>query len=239
MCFGGKMKKIGFLVFIAAIIVGVTLASVVSWGKATADLFSLNLSFVRTRGNGNVQTETRDLSGFKAVDVSGVFQVEIVAQKNFGVQVEADENLLQYIETEVRDGVLEISTSKRIKSSNGLKVRISAPDIEDLQVSGVAKISVVNLKNSLFRLETSGASKVNLSGETDKLVIDVSGASNIDAENLRSRAANVDASGASKVSVFATDSLRSEASGASRVTYTGGATDVVKNANGASSVSER
>lgn len=233
------MKKIGFIVFVIALIGGSVVAGFVNWGKASAGIRSLNLNFGGVRGNGNVQAESREITGFKSVAVSGVFQVEIVAQTDFGVQVEADENLLQYIKTEVDGGVLEISTSGRIKSSNGLKVRISTPDIENLEVSGAAKVSVADLKNSFIRLGTSGASKITLTGETDKLVVDVSGASSIDAENLKTRAATVDASGASKVSVFATESVRGDASGASRITYTGGATDVVKKATGASSVSER
>ena len=48
-----------------------------------------------------------------------------------------------------------------------------------------------------------------------------------------------DASGASKISVFATQSLRADASGASRIRYAGGAADIEKKASGASSVSER
>jgi hypothetical protein len=233
------MRKIGFLVFILALIVGVAVAGNIAWGKASAKFFNIEFNVGGVKGNGNVQSETREVRDFKAVDVSGVFQVEIVAQKDFDVRVEADENLLQYIKTEVNGGVLEISTSKRIKSSSGLKVRISAPDINKLEVSGVAKVTVSDLKNNGLELETSGASKVNLAGETDKLVVDVSGASNIDAEDLKTRAASVDASGASKVSVFATESVRTDASGASRITYSGGATDVVKKTSGASSVSEK
>jgi hypothetical protein len=233
------MKKFGFLVFIIALIAGSVIAGFVNWGKSSAKLINFEFNVGGVKGNGNVQSQTRDARDFKAVDVNGIFQVEIVAQKDFGVQVEADENLLQFIKTEVNGGVLEISTTKRIKSSSGLKVRISAPDINKLEVSGVAKVSLSDLKNAGLELETSGASKVNLAGETDKLVIDVSGASNIDAENLKTRATSVDASGASKVSVFATESIRTDASGASRITYTGGAADVVKKTSGASSVSEK
>jgi hypothetical protein len=233
------MKKFGFLVFIIALIAGSVIAGFVNWGKSSAKLINFEFNVVGVKGNGNVQSETREVRDFKAVDVSGVFQVEIVAQKDFDVRIEADENLLPYIKTEVNGGVLEISTTKRIKSSSGLKVRISAPDINKLEVSGVAKVTVSDLKNNGLELETSGASKVNLAGETDKLVVDVSGASNIDAENLKTRAATVGASGASKVSVFATESVRTDASGASRITYSGGATDVVKKTSGASSVSEK
>ena len=233
------MRKIGFLVFILALIVGVAVAGNIAWGKASARFFNIEFNVGGVKGNGNVQSETREVRDFKAVDVSGVFQVEIVAQKDFDVRVEADENLLPYIKTEVNGGVLEISTTKRIKSSSGLKVRISAPDITKLEVSGVAKVSLSDLKNKGLEVQTSGASKVNLAGETDKLVVEVSGASNIDAETLKTRAATVDASGASKVTVFATDSLETDASGASRITYTGGATNVAKKTSGASSVSEK
>lgn len=233
------MKKVGLIVFIIALILGVGFASFVSWGKATAKLFNFEFKLGGVKGSGNTVTETREVTGFRGVDVGGVFNVEIVAQKDFGVQVEADDNLLEYIRTEVDNGILEISTTKRIKSHKGITVRISAPDIEQLDVSGVAKVSVVDLKNAGFKLDTSGASKVTLAGVTDKLVIDVSGASKIDAEALQARAVSVDTSGASHVSVFASESLRSKASGASKVTYTGGATDVVKNTSGASRVEQK
>lgn len=233
------MKKIGFLVFIIALIVGVSLAGFFSWGTATAEMFSFNLNFGKVKGSGNIATETRDLKDFKAVEVSGVFNVEVVAQKDFSVQVEADDNLLQYIKTEVHNGVLEISTTKQIKSKSGLKIRISAPDIERVEASGVAKINVSDLKNAGFNVNTSGASKIELSGVTDKLVIEVSGASKIDAENLTARAATIDSSGASKISVNATESIRADASGASKITYTGGAMEVIKNTSGASSVSAK
>ncbi len=233
------MKKVGLIVFIAAIVLGAVFANIVSWGKTSASLFNFDFEIGRTKGSGVMATETRDLKGFKAIDVSGVFQVEIVAQKDFSVQVEADDNLLQYIKTEVDDGVLEISTTKRIKSHSGLKIRISAPDIEKIEASGVAKVNVSNVKNAGLNVDTSGASKVELAGETDKLVIEVSGASKIEAENLKARAATVDASGASKINIFATESVRADASGASKITYTGGATDVVKKTSGASSVSPK
>ena len=233
------MKKIGFAVFIVALILGVGIASFVSWGKTSARLFNLSFSMGGVHGSGNVTSETRDVSGFHGVDVSGVFEVEIVAQKDFGVEIEADDNLLQYIKTEVDDGVLEISTSRKIKSSQMLKVKISAPDIDNLETSGVAKISLSGLKNGGLKVDSSGASKMTLAGETDKLVIDVSGAAKIEAEGLKSRAVTVDSSGASKIAVFATDSVRVKASGASKITYAGGATDVVSKTSGAGSVTPK
>ena len=232
------MKKIGIIVFIGALVVGVLFSNLFSFGQASGRIFNFSLGR-GIKGSGNTASEVRDLKGFKTVEVGGVFKVEITAQKDFSVEVSADDNLLEKIRTEVEDGVLKISTESRVNPSSPMIVRVSAPNIEHLDVSGVANVTVSDLKNSSFGLDTSGASKINLAGESDKVEIKVSGASKIDAENLRSRAATVDSSGASKITVFATESVRAEASGASKIVYAGGATDVVSNTSGASKVSPK
>src|SRR5687767_8192649 len=120
------MKKIGIIVFILAILVGVVFANILSFGKASGKLF--NFSFVSgVRGSGVAGSEVRNISDFSGVDVGGVFQVEILAGKEFEVVIEADENLLQFIKTDVESGVLKISTRERLKSDNPIRVRISAP----------------------------------------------------------------------------------------------------------------
>jgi hypothetical protein len=78
-----------------------------------------------------------------------------------------------------------------------------------------------------------------LSGETAKLGVEVSGASNIDAEDLKAGAADIEASGASKVSVFATGQLRADASGASKIVYSGAPANIEKTSSGVSSIREK
>jgi hypothetical protein len=232
------MKKIGIVIFAAAIILGVFFTSLFSFGRINQKFFNFSFS-KKTKGSGNVVTDARDIKGFKGVDVSGTLQVEITAQKDFAVEVEADDNLIPLIKTEVRDGVLHIETEKRCSTDNGLKVRISAPDIESIDASGVSKISLAGVKNNELRVDTSGASKVNVNGETARLSIEVSGASSIDAENLRTETATVNASGASHVSVFATSELHSRASGASKIIYSGKPITVEQKSSGASSIREK
>lgn len=231
------MKKLGIIVFIAALVVGVFFSSLFSFGRVTSKIFNFNFSGVK--GSGVAASEKRDESEFKSVDVGGVFQVEITAQKDYSVEVSADDNLLQYIKTEVEGDTLKISTEKRINSQTPIIVRISAPNIEHVDASGASKVTVNGLKNSKFGLDTSGASKVDLSGETASLTIDVSGASKIDAENLIAARANVGASGASKVTLNASEELIADASGASKISYAGNPKNVEKKSSGASSVSAR
>jgi hypothetical protein len=232
------MKKIGLIVFAAALVLGLVVSSLFSWGKATGEIFNFSLKIGKERGSGRMATEVRTVGDFSQLDVGSVFQVEVVAQKEFSVEVEADDNLLQFIRTEVNDGRLEISLSKSVKTSNPMRIRISAPNIDRVEASGASRVNVSDLKNSEIALDTSGASKINLAGETSKLTVDVSGASQIDAGSLSASAANIDASGASHVNVNVANELTAEASGASRITYTG-SPNVRKSTSGASSVSQK
>lgn len=232
------MKKIGIMVFAAAILVGVCVSSFFSFGRLSEKAFTFSFGS-GVKGSGTTATETRDVGSFNGVNVSGVFHVEITAQKDFAVEIEADDNLLPLIKIEVRDGVLRIETEKRISTNNPLKVRISAPNIDSIEASGASRVAIVNVKNNQLRVDTSGASKINLNGETANLTIEVSGASAVDAENLKAENADIDASGASRVTVFATGELKSDASGASRIVYSGSPKNIEKKSSGASSVREK
>lgn len=231
------MKKLGIIIFVVALLLGVVFANLFSFGKASARFF--NISFNSVAGSGVAASEARSVEEFKGIDVGGIFQVEVTAGKDYSVVVEADDNLLPYVRTEVSGGVLKISATERLKSSTPMRIRVTAPDIESIDASGACKIAVADLKNSELRVDTSGASKVNIAGETASLTIDVSGASQIDAANLKAENATVDASGASKVEVFVTGKLVSEASGASKVGYSGNPTSVTKDTSGAGKVSQR
>ncbi len=232
------MKKIGIVVFVSALLLSVFVSSFFSFGRLCEKMFSFSFSS-GTKGSGKLASETRDVGRFSGVDVGGVFQVEITAQKEFGIEIEADDNLLPLIKTEVRGGVLIIETEQKVSTNNPLRIRISALNIDNIEASGASKVTLAAVKNSELRVDTSGASKVNINGETANLTIEISGASAVDTENLRAENANVDASGASHVSVFAVNDLRSEASGASKIVYSGSPKNMEKKSSGASSIREK
>ncbi|MGE3468087.1 MAG: head GIN domain-containing protein [Pyrinomonadaceae bacterium] len=230
------MKKFGVLIFAAALIVGLVAATMSSFGRIGDKFFNFSFKVGAVKGSGNLATDRRDIAEFHGVDVSGVFKVEIVAQKDFGVEIEADDNLLPLIETKIRKGVLHISTDGKVSSGNPMIVRISAPDIDRIDASGAAEVTLSEVKNSGLTIDSSGASKIKLAGETAKLVIDISGATKVDAEELTAENATVKASGASKVAVNVTGSLRGDASGASRIEYSGSPAEVIKKSSGASGI---
>lgn len=232
------MKKIGLIIFITALAIGVIFANAFSFGETPAKLFNISVNS-EVSGSGNTTGEKREISGFDAIDVGGVFQVEVTTQKDFSVEVEADDNLLPLIKTEVNGGVLRLSTKERFSTRNPVIVRVSAPNIDNLEVSGASKVSLADLNNENLQIVANGASKVVASGKTANLILDANGASKIDAENLQSENASVDASGASSVKIYVINELKTDASGASSIIYSGSPKSLTKKDSGASSVREK
>ena len=225
------MKKFSLIVFAAALLVGVLLAG----GCGFGGINSRN----SIEGSGTLKSEKRDVSGFSKIDAGGAVNLEIATGKDFGVSLETDDNLLEYVKTEVNGDTLKIYTDDGISTENGVKFKISMPEIKDLEVSGASTADVSNIKTDSLRLVASGASKVKIDGVVKNLETEASGASKIDAEGLKTENANVTASGASSSTVAPTNDLTANASGASSISYTGEPKNVVQNASGASSVKKK
>lgn len=225
------MKKIYLAIFILALVIGVVL----SGGCGLSGIKELSA----VQGSGNAKTETRKADGFKRVDASGAVNVEIVSQKGFSVSVEADDNLIQNIKTEVSGDTLKIYSEDKISPKTQINVKVSMPEIIGLEVSGASNANVSGVSSDLVELKASGASKVRIEGEVIKLKVDASGASKIDAEALKGEDASVDVSGASSATVLATEEVDLDASGASKITYVGEPKRIKQNASGASSINRK
>ena len=202
-----------------------------------------NTSFAKkyVRGNGNVQKETRKVSSFDALDISSAFDVYLTQGNTESLVIEADENLLDVIKTEVRGGVLKIYVDANIRNSKTMKAYISfkmlsmielsgACDVygendfkfDDIEIetSGAAEIEMKMTARKVY-LDLSGASDIEFKGSAQEMVVDVSGATDLHALDFEVRECTIDASGASTIRVFVTDELSVDASGASTVRYKG------------------
>ncbi len=225
------MKKISFAIFVSALIIG--------------SMFSMNCnfggikSFSGIQGSGNVKTETRNVADFSKIDAGGAVNVEVTAQKEFGLTIEADDNLLQKIKTEVSGDTLKIYSEDKISPKTRINVKVSMPEIEGLELSGASDGILINVKTDSLELKASGASKLKVDGEAKEINIDASGASKIDAENLKAEDADVDANGASSAVVSANGDLKLDASGASKISYTGEPKNIKQNSSGASSINKK
>ena len=225
------MKKLGFLFFVSALLFGSLAALNCSVGSFK------NMTGVQ--GSGNAKSETRNLSGFKKVEASSATNIEVVDGKDFSVQIEGDDNLLQYIKTEVSGDTLKIYNTGSISPKTKINVKISMPELTKLEVSGASDATVSDAAGDSIELKASGASKIKIEGETKNVITEANGASKIEAENLKCENAEAHASGASTITVAPDNDLTAEASGASSVFYTGEPKNIKQNASGASSVRQK
>ena len=229
------MKKLALLIFISALVIGSIFANALNFGS-----FSIcSLVFQRVQGSGVMRSEKREVSGFSKIDGSGAINVEISMQETFSVEVEADDNLLEYIKTEVDGDTLKIYSEGRLSRQNPVNVKIGMPSINGLEIAGASKANVANVTGAEISLSANGASRINISGEVKNLQSKANGASAIEAESLKTENAEVKVNGASKTIVFATNDLIAKANGASRITYVGEPANIEKKANGASSIKSK
>jgi hypothetical protein len=201
-------------------------------------LFLLSGCKFGVHGSGVRKTETRDLAPFTSIETSGAFEVEVNCQKPASFEVEADDNILPLVQTEVKNGILRVSTTKGYRSSGGIILRINVPDLESLKSTGAGKFQVSNVKNDSFEIRSTGAATVIASGQSKSLKIGSTGAGKIDAHNLRANNAEVNVTGVAGVDVYATDELDITVSGAGRVTYSGNP-KVSKHVSGAGQVTRK
>jgi len=212
----------------------------------------------RVSGNGTIKSETRTAGSFTVVGVSGNIDVYIKQDSVRSIKVEADENLLQYIEVIEKGEELVIRNKDgyNLKPSKDIKVYVSSPAFKKLEASGSCAIYSENMIHSAEAIvidlsgscdvkmdlntpkveaDLSGACSVQLKGETKDLNIEGSGSTNIKCMDLLAENVDVDISGAGDAEVYASVKLNVSVSGSGDVKYKGNAT-VSQSVSGAGSV---
>jgi hypothetical protein len=207
-------------------------------------------------GDGNVLKETRKISSFDGIEVSGAFDIVLRQGATEEVTVEADANLLPVIRTEVVGGTLTIETKKPVEHVTVMKVYVTVKDLKRIDVSGAVDIntegritvpelsldasgasdSKMDIAVQTLKLDCSGASKIKFSGSATNVSMDLSGASDIFAYDLLAETYDIDISGAGNAQLNVSKKIRAEISGAGSVKYKGSPTEVDQSVSGAGSI---
>lgn len=192
---------------------------------------------VRIRGSGHVITVTRSVAAFDAVSAAGALRVTVDRTGFEGVTVTAEDNLLPYLRTEVRGGVLYIGPAPgvRLDPRREIDVYVESYEVVEVQGSGAVAMEVDLGWVPELWVTLSGASELVTWGSTGRENVTVSGASLYDALDLEADLAFLNVSGASEALVWVHDRLEADVSGASHVRFRGSPV-VVAHTSGASTV---
>ena len=212
----------------------------------------------RVNGNGNIVTQDKTVKSFNSIDVSGAVNVHIRQDSSASVRVEADENLMEYLEVEVDGQTLVIKTKKgfNLRPSKDIVVYATAGSFKDIDASGACQIISDNLisGDQELKIDASGATTINLQVTIPKLTTNVSGsgdivlrgvakdfsgsisgAGSIQGFDLITENTKLDLSGSADAQVTVNGKLDVEVSGSGDVQYKGNAS-VNQSISGAGSV---
>ena len=213
------------------------------------------------RGSGRVTSETRPVSGFDQITLSGVGTLYIIHGTTESLEIEAEDNLLEYIQTEVRGHTLEIRIDDEdmrtaIQPTEPIRYYLTVQELSRVEISGAGKVDIDGLEATSLEVLTSGAGDIeikDLSASSLRIVlsgagnceirdsavteqeIEISGAGNYDGADLESQEASITISGMGSATLWATETLDVEISGAGNVEYYG-SPHVTQNISGAGRV---
>ena len=173
------------------------------------------------KGSGKRVTQKRDVGPFTAITADGAFDIEVACQKDPGLEVEADDNLLPLIETQVSGNTLHLRPTRNYSAEDPPKIKITVPNLEAFSANGAGKIQITGVNNDKLQVSLNGAPTLTASGTTKMIGVDTNGAAKVDTHNLRAAHAVVDSKGVSKVDLGVSDQLDVTVSGPSHVTYKG------------------
>jgi hypothetical protein len=210
-------------------------------------------------GSGKIISENRLVSNFERISFSGMGNLFLEQGDQESLKIEGDDNLLPYIKSEVRDGVLTIfydcTNSHIVYPSQPVRIYVTAKNIAglelsgsgevvsdkivtnslDMDISGSGKMDIKQLKTSTLSARVSGSSRVELVGEATVQKIILSGSGVFDTSQLVGHNANVSVSGSGKALVSADESLDAHVSGSGKVGYLGNP-KIVQSVTGSGSV---
>ncbi len=190
-------------------------------------------------GSGVRKTEKRDLKSFNAIDTTGAYEINISCQKPASFEIEADDNILPLIKTEVRDGILFVNSDERYHTSKPVTLRVNLPELASVTSRGAGDITIADVNSDSLKLESMGAASVDAAGKAKSVTISSTGAGKIDASRLQAEKARVEVTGAASVDVYASEQLDVSVSGAGSVDYSGNPKVVNKNVSGIGSVTKK
>lgn len=176
-----------------------------------------------TRGSGVIKTETRQTGGFDMVLSKGSVDADVVIGPRISVTVEADDNLLPLIRTEVKNGALVIDTEGDWSSSRDPVVHITMPSLGAIGVDGSGDATIRGLSGGALGARVRGSGDITATGSVSQLEVVIDGSGDVDCKDVHADDVMVRIDGSGDAKVDAAKALKVLINGSGDVTYSGNA----------------
>lgn len=170
-------------------------------------------------------------------------EVELVAGTEGRIELQAESNLMEYLETEVSGGHLKISVKRGVNLRPTAPIRIIVPfkDLDAVTLTGSGglrsrdvisarefKVSVtgsgnmnLNVKTQNLKGSVTGSGDIQLNGTAENFECSVTGSGDFLAYDLKAESVEASVTGSGDVEVSVKDELHARVSGSGDVTYRG------------------
>lgn len=210
------------------------------------------------KGNGEVVSEDRTISSnFSEIIVQQGIQVYLTQGNSTSLKVEADENILDILRTEVKNNQLKIYFDKNVYKASSKNVYVTANNITKIETSSGAAVKTENtIDTKSLNLDSSSGSYIkiyvnadNISsssssgagihiyGKSKQFSASASSGSSIDADKLETINTTAQASSGANINVNVTGKLTANASSGGDIDYEGSPTQINKNTSSGGSIS--
>ena len=210
------------------------------------------------QGNGNIASENRTITtAFTEIKVQQGINLYLSQGNDVDLKVEADENLIELLISEVDNGVLKLYFKENIQRATAKNVYLTTASISKINCSSGASVvsetpftinsleldsssgsaikMTVNSEN--IKTASSSGSKITLQGQTTTFEGDSSSGSTIDADKLKSSNASVSVSSGANISIFTSNTITAKASSGGNIHYKGTPKQVTKESSSGGNIS--
>jgi hypothetical protein len=197
----------------------------------------------KVSGDGPVVSETRNIVDFSGVDLRVAAEVYFKQDPNFKVEITAQRNILEIMETYVSHGklVIKFKNNVRVRTHDAIIIQVSAPTANSFELSGSGNINVTgSFSSPTMELDISGSGNItiphvttsfldaSISGSGNIIVtygtateekLNISGSGTIDLVNIVAEKADIKTAGSGDSKVNVSKILNVKISGSGSVYY--------------------
>ena len=191
-------------------------------------------------GSGRLTTRVVDVSSFEGIVLAGIGEVFVTQDSVQSVRVEADDNVIDRLILDVREGNLNIGIQKASYSHVTIRIRLSMRSVEFLEVAGAGSFASVGpLVCDSLTCRIVGAGSMTLSGRATAQLIELQGAGSVHGFNLECSQSRIILSGTGSAEVNVVQRLEATITGIGSVVYAGNPPDVISHVTGLGSIRRR
>jgi len=191
-------------------------------------------------GSGNIVSQERNVDAFTGIQFATVGDVFVREDTEHSLLIEADDNIIDLLTTEVNEELLTIGLESGVTIDNSdISVYASMVDIERLEITGVGNIEStepINANDILCRI--SGVGDIELSGTAVNQTVEIIGSGSVRNFDLISTNSSVSITGTGNCEVNVSGDLDAVINGVGNVVYIGNPSNVDAEINGIGTVTE-